>query len=317
MLPLMVNDSWATRRAETFSERADEFVQRRMSSALDDRNNCQDPVSLDSDAHYRFLHITKTGGTAISKQLANVTGTAACPDLIGCGHLWTAKDAWAHLQRPVAVLREPWTRLYSAYEYWRHGGAEYPDHLGSGETRNFVAFLHDARTPGSWADRLVRGITRNKYVWELHFAPQSHWLNRGLNATVVVCYRSGAEMQMQLTRTFEQVGIRCALPALPVTNAHRVSEGRSSAAVQAEIEAAKADPGSREWFERRYHEDITLFNRFCAETASGVVKKRRWQEAGGGRWASWRWLGMAGDGWGWLGRWLGKVGDGRMAGMIN
>lgn len=195
-----------------------------------------------------FVHVPKTAGVSVSRELfGNLSGghtPIATYELVFPG-----RDFEAYFK--FAFVRNPWGRLYSAYQFLKAGGMSKGDHR--------------------WAERNLAGISgftefvenylaRSNILSSIHFVPQSRFLCRPGSTEVLVDFVGRYE---SLDRDFRTVKARIGLdPAggLPHFNQGKSGGGDYRAAYTPETRRIVAD---------LYHEDVELFG-YTFEPVSGL-----------------------------------------------
>lgn len=180
-------------------------------------------------AGYIFIHIPKTGGTAIADALS-----LPCASHIRYYDYLRANPFKYRRMFKFSIVRNPWDRLVSAYFFLRDGGANDIDR--------------------AWADRhlsqfrsfreFVREWVTEENVWSwIHFVPQHHFI---ADRTIMVDYVARFET---LEKDFKYIASRIGNTAeLKPVNAGRHAHFTTY-----------YDAETREIVARSYRRDIDLF----------------------------------------------------------
>ena len=103
-------------------------------------------------------------------------------------HRLTVRWALNEKQTAIVILRHPFARLHSAYEYWSHGSALYPRNVTAPPSPfpNFAAFAHALADRHDSLHRKSRNIVSGRdadhpAVWYVHFLRQTFWTEYAAN----------------------------------------------------------------------------------------------------------------------------------------
>lgn len=114
-----------------------------------------------TDKKFLFIHIPKTGGTAISKALSLKVDHSTQDDLEKKINLQPSE----HFS--FAFCRNPWDRFLSLYFYCMQGSKMYPLQ----NTSNKISFE-------LFCEICSKGLfVGNQYIWFVHFQKQKHFIN--------------------------------------------------------------------------------------------------------------------------------------------
>lgn len=151
-------------------------------------------ITKPSDKPYQFVHITKTGGTALDRHFAQYYSKYIETDhwlyrhdqfenkFRGHYRFWVEVGNWEEkcyyyprehrtttrkTTNPIVVLRDPFDRLLSCYMYWKHGSE-----------------LHPSQAYQKWSlEYYLVNILHNKHadlktekIWEAHYKPMVDWI---------------------------------------------------------------------------------------------------------------------------------------------
>ena len=96
-------------------------------------------ASADGEAHraealnFTFVHVPKNGGTAFEVWIRYHAKTG-CPRVTGFGHENTIVTAERNGKVAIVILREPFARLLSAFNFWKYG-VKFASKLARGKSR--------------------------------------------------------------------------------------------------------------------------------------------------------------------------------------
>ena len=142
-------------------------------------------MSETQDEKLVFLHIPKTGGTSIRKA---IRGTS-------CGllkHRGFSRKTLSQRLRPYgprvlvfAVVRDPVSRVRSAYGYLRYGAGPL-GHLGPRDTRD--SKRHVLPFGDNLQEFVMGGGFGNAFHRQVHFKPQCLWVRNSRGETHEACH---------------------------------------------------------------------------------------------------------------------------------
>jgi hypothetical protein len=125
-----------------------------------------------------FVHITKTGGTAVEKYFCR----HYFQYIRGRGHRNICKS----LNHPIVIIREPISRFESMYHYWKRGSV-------SGDFMRDESFID--KYIGCDVKSFIHKIKTNvkdlkyKFTWREHFKKQTAWIPENCyKNTIVIKY---------------------------------------------------------------------------------------------------------------------------------
>ena len=228
------------------------------------------PSNDDSSGAVRFVHVPKTGGGAVVTHLRLRGG---CPAMDGGGHDVTERTALERSQVPLIVLREPLSRLQSAFEYWRKGSEVHAPRASAQVAQvqrellaalpDFGAFL-DGFTNRSSHRRhaAVLQLLRmphhlSEHAWDAHFKPQVQWVDRESERSVFVCYeRAQLGRRLQCVVDERQDLLKgCNFSALSLVN---YTPRRAKATAMQQLSGPQ-----RRAIRALYARDFELYERYC------------------------------------------------------
>ena len=152
-----------------------------------------------------FIHVPKAAGTS----LADALGTRV-------GHVpvrrFEAVDAERYASlRSFAFVRNPWTRMHSAYQYLKSS-------IGLNRSRDVLwatRYLSDVRDFPDFVARLDDAAYRRAVLAYIHFRPQMDWLDRPGQTEPAVDFIGRFEsLGDDVERLSELVGFTIELPHL-------------------------------------------------------------------------------------------------------
>ena len=205
---------------------------------------------------YAFVHIPKTGGTAIKHWLKS---SNHCPSIASYYHEETTQTAQFYQQHPITIIRDPIDRFLSTFYYWKYGSEDISawrrpnnwhkaDNIDTPE--KLITILANKNHPQH--QQTVRDILSNDHITWQHFLPQSHWINSPEADITFVCYHP-KQLQQQLQHALDQLHIPCKIEQLPIKNQSRHKANHQ----------AKLSPAAIQWLKQYYQKDFTLYQKYC------------------------------------------------------
>jgi hypothetical protein len=131
---------------------------------------------------HTFVHITKTGGTAVEKYINEHYSDY----IVGRGH----KLMCTNSNNPIVIIRNPFDRFISMYNYWKNGATSGDFTISEEATVNknktIKEFIHIMKNE---TEKL-----NTSFTWYDHFLPQSKWIPKSTYKNVIVIvYASNLE----------------------------------------------------------------------------------------------------------------------------
>ena len=204
-----------------------------------------------------FVHIPKSGGTALERNLPKTCGKR----FKGFGHNTTSQMVTSRGDHALVVLREPEDRFRSSYSYWKNGSADIERFQRKGlhkpsEKLNTIGIFIDAAANATHPDHKLALEAMNKsddYTWKVHFDPQSKWIdNSHPDRTHIICYDKDNLPQNVSDVLQNDLDIDCDLSRLPKVNV------TSSKDTDALTDAQSS------WLRNKYSSDFQLWQDHCA-----------------------------------------------------
>jgi len=132
-----------------------------------------------------FLHIPKTGGTAIR------TFFQKCPGFTFPLHSVVAKNCESN--KYYAVIRHPYDRLFSSFTYYKYGSLRYNRLKRIATNMTFLTFLQGLSNKSSHDHRESVSITTQRrkhtpWVWSVHFQDQYSWFRNCARQVHILCH---------------------------------------------------------------------------------------------------------------------------------
>lgn len=138
---------------------------------------------------YQFIHITKTGGTAVKNFLNEHYKD----------HFETFSQLKHHelraknVKNPITIIRDPIDRYISIYNYWKKGSEAHK------RQKDWVSNID---TVHQFTEKLISdwdSITSAfGYTWFEHFIPQSEWISPDdYSKTIIIKYKPDLNKSIQ------------------------------------------------------------------------------------------------------------------------
>jgi hypothetical protein len=207
------------------------------------------PRCIDAERQFLFVHIPKNAGTSIAGTFGFSETThhtsAQLKELLG---------ATFDRYFKAAVVRNPWDRFLSLYQYATAPESEYhsstrPDKARFGKHLDFDTL--NGASLRRCAELLVEGKLHHDQFWN-HWQPQCEWLVGNSNEILVDHVGRVERIDEFVEFVSRRLGI-ASPPKLPRLNESR-SHSREPFAYRAHF-----DPGTREIVGDYYRRDIALF----------------------------------------------------------
>jgi len=196
-------------------------------------------------AKYKFIHIPKTGGSAVELYIKPYDET-----IIGFGH----DNICSHNENPVVIIRYPIDRFLSMFYYWKYGSKTEPytrDQVWLKKYKSFTIKDFISLFETKSFKNLYNGFT-----WDQHFMPASHWLDEeSYSKTTVILYDTN--LQEKINTLMEYIE----LPDFKKEKElRRVNVSRKDQIVN-------LDMGDIEWITRYFKEDMDLWKKLHSSPA--------------------------------------------------
>ena len=196
------------------------------------------------------LHIPKTGGSAIRATFH------ACKGFSFRKHSTIATKETCDKTNCYVVIRNPYDRVFSSFTYYKYGSPVYNPSKRIATNLTFSQFLHIWSNVTSADHVRVKKITTKKrdwhstpWVWSVHFAPQSHWVN-DCNVRIL-CYSK------DLLDTFRNA-TNCTYESIKYVNPTYLN-------TEYKPMWYELDPFVKEFIVKKYQIDFNLYNKHCLE----------------------------------------------------
>lgn len=194
------------------------------------------------------LHIPKTGGSAIRETFRQ------CKGFHFPKHSTIATKEECDKTSCYAVIRNPYDRVFSSFTYYKYGSPLYNPSKRIATNLTFSQFLYGWSSVSSQYHALskritkIRDWTRTPWVWDVHFAPQSRWINSNVN---ILCYSNS------LLDTFHRATNCTYRLAKHVNPTHPNTEYRPT--------WDELDAHVKVYILKHYHADFNLYNTHCQQ----------------------------------------------------
>lgn len=184
---------------------------------------------------YLFVHPTKTGGTGVELYFAKNYSRY----IEGRSH----ENKCADSEKPIIVFRNPYDRFSSMFRYWKFGSERFKlskkelNEKSQYDINDFAGFIKNNKTE----------ILYNKWLWDVHFKPQSHWYNCDYSKIIVIEYCN--DLQGSIYKLLSFLDIENKNIKLGVVN--KTSKPVCN---------CKFNDETTEWFEEYFEEDLNIFS---------------------------------------------------------
>ncbi len=214
---------------------------------------------LHGSTKYRFIHIPKTGGTAVNSWIDHQQQMNLCQEIRTTHtHVLNTLNAKTQGFRPITIIRHPVDRFISSFYYWKKGSVDIEKWKRSAdwETGNEIDTPNDMikilkNTQHPLHKKINHAIAhKDEYTQIWHFLPQSAWISSHTNP-IIICYDS-KNLASNIQKTFDDLEINCPIHNMPVLNK-----------TQTPKEKPQLNQESIQWIHHIYKEDFTLWEKHC------------------------------------------------------
>ena len=196
-------------------------------------------VNVLNDTMYTFIHPTKTGGTFIGNILNKHFYNIFNKDSVFGNHSHLIRCS--NTIKSVVTIRNPINRFISMYNYWKNG-SELNFQTESSKNITIKEFINMIKQNDA--------ELMNNYIWDLHYKPQSYWINDVNKNNVIVLINDETNLIHKLKCLIEYIGV----PFPNIINEHRTNVS----IVETTID--KLDSDDIEFIKSQYTDDFNLYN---------------------------------------------------------
>lgn len=207
---------------------------------------------------YYYLHITKTGGTALLDSLRH----GHCKDITmpHIPHTINAELlALVSNKQPITIIRHPIDRFLSSFYYWKYGSEDITGYRRSSTWKtaddihspeDFINVLRNPNHPRHL--QLTTAInTKDQYTWNAHFQPQYDWVKNHSHRVHYICYNAH-RLKDNINNKLRQLNVSCHIPLAQINKSRHKRQSKS------QLSAA-----SIAWLKETYPQDFELWQKHC------------------------------------------------------
>ena len=214
---------------------------------------------IHGSAKYRFVHIPKTGGTAMNIWIDQQHKINLCKEIRTTHtHILNTYDAKIQGFKPFTIIRHPIDRFISSFYYWKKGSADIEGwrRTADWETGNEIDTPDDLikilkNTQHPLHKKINHAIaSRDQYTQRWHFLPQSAWINEHINP-IIICYDS-KNLASNIQKVFDDLKINCPIHNMTVLNKSLTPKQKP-----------QLNQESIQWIHHIYKEDFILWEQHC------------------------------------------------------
>lgn len=211
-----------------------------------------------------FLHIPKTGGTAVNQWIDQQHQYHHCQSIrTAHTHYLDAENAIQLGYKPFTIIRHPTDRFISSFYYWKHGSKDITawrraDHWRKAEgietPNELIDILKNPKHP-QHKKTIDALFNRNQYTHRHHFLPQSKWLKTYKDQTIIICYHA-QNLNKNLQEAFIKHDIHCPIEKLPIINQSITPLRQRKNHLSLE---------NVQWLKATYDDDFKLWQQYCGD----------------------------------------------------
>jgi hypothetical protein len=183
-----------------------------------------------------FIHIPKNGGTCLHGLMKDYSDY----------FLYQSHDLKSsHTESPICIIRDPYDRFLSAYQYWRNGPENGP-HVNKFRVQKNLDL-------NEFINRIQedKKILNTAITWHVHFLPQCNWLSeKDYHKAIIINYQS--DLSESIQKLFDYLKIPHNGINLPKINVTKSKDTQLTEYAKCYIEAT-------------YREDFELINKIKNE----------------------------------------------------
>ena len=221
-------------------------------------------TSSEKPIKYSFVHIPKTGGTALSYWIEQQQKDNLCTEIIPFkNHNLNTNHAIKMHTHPITIIRHPIDRFTSSFYYWKKGSKD----IQMWKRNEKWEIANAVKTPDDLISilknhqhplhkKIKYKIThKDQYTDINHFTPQNRWIKPNTNPTII-CYDE-KNLPSNIQKAFDHLETNCPVGAMPLINTTIKPKQQTQLNQESLI-----------WLREIYKDDFYLWQKYCTKKTS-------------------------------------------------